>query len=136
MWIRYGFSVEMRINLKEFTIFTSWQSLGADNLEAAPLAVDDDIIYFGLTGFGILLLARHTSEIIDIWDADGSSGLPDNDVLSLHLDYYGGLIVGMEVPNSGGTSNQAMARWDGSDWEYFETDVPGGNNDPWKINDI
>ena len=126
----------MRINLQELSILSSWQSLGADNLEAAPLAVDEDIIYFGLTGFGILLIDRHTSEIIDIWDADGSSGLPDNDVLSLHLDYYGGLIVGMEVSNSGGTSNQAMARWDGSDWEYFETDVPGGNNDPWKINDI
>jgi ligand-binding sensor domain-containing protein len=126
----------MRINLQELSILSSWQSLGADNLEAAPIAVDQDIIYFGLTGFGILLIDRHTSEIIDIWDADGSSGLPDNDVLSLHLDYYGGLIIGMEVPNSGGTSNQAMARWDGSNWEYFETDVPGGNNDPFKINDI
>ena len=126
----------MRINLQELSILSSWQSLGADNLEAAPIAVDQDIIYFGLTGFGILLIDRHTSEIIDIWDADGTSGLPDNDVLSLHLDYYGGLIIGMEVPNSGGTSNQAMARWDGSNWEYFETDVPGGNNDPFKINDI
>ena len=126
----------MRINLQELSILSSWQSLGADNLEAAPIAVDEDIIYFGLTGFGILLIDRHTSEIIDIWDADGTSGLPDNDVLSLHLDYYGGLIIGMEVPNSGGTSNQAMARWDGSNWEYFETDVPGGNNDPFKINDI
>ncbi len=126
----------MRINLQDLSILSSWQSLGADNLEAAPVVVDDDIIYFGLTGFGILLIDRYTSEIIDIWDADGTSGLPDNDVLALHLDYYGGLIVGMEVPNSGGTSNQAMARWDGSGWEYFETDVPGGNNDPWKINDI
>ena len=126
----------MRIDLQELSILSSWKSLGADNLEAAPIAVDGDIIYFGLTGFGILLIDRYSSDIIDIWDADGSSGLPDNDVLALHLDYYGGLIVGMEVPNSGGTSNQAMARWDGSDWEYFETDVPGGNNDPWKINDI
>ena len=81
-------------------------------------------------------LTDTTGDIIDIWNAEGNSGLPDNDVLALHLDYYGGLIVGMEVPNSGGTSNQAMARWDGSSWEYFETDVPGGNNDPWKINDI
>ena len=104
----------MRINLQELSILSSWKSLGADNLEAAPIAVDGDIIYFGLTGFGILLIDRHTSEIIDIWDADGISGLPDNDVLSFHLDFYGGLIIGMEVPNSGGTSNQAMARWDGS----------------------
>jgi len=126
----------MRIDLQELSILSSWKSLGADNLEAAPIAVDGDTIYFGLTGFGILLIDRYSGDIIDIWDSDGNSGLPDNDVLSLHLDYYGGLIVGMEVPNSGGTSNQAMARWDGSSWEYFETDVPGGNNDPWKINDI
>ena len=126
----------MRIDLQELSILSSWKSLGADNLEAAPIAVDGDIIYFGLTGFGILLIDRYSGDIIDIWDAEGNSGLPDNDVLALHLDYFGGLIVGMEVPNSGGTSNQAMARWDGSSWEYFETDVPGGNNDPFKINDI
>ena len=126
----------MRIDLQELSILSSWKSLGADNLEAAPIAVDGDIIYFGLTGFGILLIDRYSGDIIDIWDADGNSGLPDNDVLSLHLDYFGGLIVGMEVPNSGGTYNGAMARWEGSIWEYFETNVPGGNNDPWKINDI
>ena len=51
----------MRINLQELSILSSWQSLGADNLEAAPIAVDEDIIYFGLTGFGILLIDRHTS---------------------------------------------------------------------------
>ena len=126
----------MRIDLQELSILSSWKSLGADNLEAAPIAIDGGTVYLGLTGFGILLLDRYTGDIIDIWNAEGNSGLPDNDVLALHLDYYGGLIVGMEVPNSGGTSNQAMARWDGSSWEYFETDVPGGNNDPFKINDI
>ena len=126
----------MRIDLQELSILSSWKSLGADNLEAAPIAVDGDIIYLGLTGFGILLIDRYSGDIIDIWDADGNSGLPDDDVLSLHIDYYGGLIVGMEVQNTGGTSNQAMARWDGSSWYYFETDIPGGNNDPWKINDI
>ena len=126
----------MRIDLQELSILSSWQSLGADDLDAAPIVVDGDVIYLGLTDFGILLIDRYTGDIIDMWTEDSNSGLPDNDVLSLHLDYYGGLLVGMEVQNNGASSNQGLSRWDGSSWAYFATSIPGGNNDPYAFYDI
>ena len=55
----------MRIDLMALQILGSWQSLGADNLEAAPIAVYDDTIYLGLPDFGILLLDRINGDIID-----------------------------------------------------------------------
>ena len=39
----------MRVNLYDVSILGSWQSLGADNLEATPVAVVDDTMYLGLT---------------------------------------------------------------------------------------
>ena len=124
----------MRINLYDVSIMGSWQSLGADNLEATPVAVDGDTIYLGLTDFGILVIDRLTGDITDHWTQEGS--LPDDDVLSLHLDYYGGLLVGSSVSNTGSTGNGGLARWDGSGWQLLETSIPGWNNDPYVFYDV
>ena len=74
----------MRVNLYDVSILGSWQSLGADNLEATPVVVVDDTMYLGLTGFGILVIDRLTGDISDHWTQSGN--LPDDDVLSLHMD--------------------------------------------------
>ena len=139
---RYGFAYiatpdagVMRINLYDMAIIGSWQSLGADNLDATPVAVDDDIIYLGLSDFGLLIIDRLTGDIIDLWTQDDGT-LPDDDVLSLHMDYQGELIVGASVSNSGATSNGGIARWDGSSWQQLETSIPGWNNDPFVFYDI
>ena len=89
----------MRLDLAELQILGSWQSLGADNLEAAPIAVDGDVIYLGLPDFGIMILDRINGDITDLLTV-GNSGLPDNDVLSLYI-YGGDLIVGSRVANTG-----------------------------------
>ena len=67
---RYGFAYiatpdagVMRINLYDMAIIGSWQSLGADNLDATPVALDDDIIYLGLSDFGLLIIDRLTGDI-------------------------------------------------------------------------
>ena len=124
----------MRINLYDVSILGSWQSLGADNLEATPVVVDGDTIYLGLTGFGILVIDRLTGDISDHWTQDGS--LPDDDVLSLHLDYYGGLLVGSSVSNTGASGNGGLARWDGGSWQQLGTSIPGWNNDPYVFYDV
>ena len=77
----------MRLDLAELQILGSWQSLGADNLEAAPIAVNGDVVYLGLPDFGIMILDRINGDITDLLTV-GNSGLPDNDVLSLYI--YGG----------------------------------------------
>ena len=124
----------MRINLHDSTILASWQSLGADNLEATPIAVDGNVMYLGLTGFGILVIDRITGDVIDHWTQSGN--LPDDDVLSLHLDYGGGLLAGSRVSNSGATSNGGLARWDGNSWQMLPTAIPGWSNDPFVFYDI
>ena len=40
----------MRIDLSTPAIIGSWQSLGVDNLDSTPVAVDGDVIYLGLPG--------------------------------------------------------------------------------------
>ncbi|RZP08347.1 MAG: hypothetical protein EVA35_03975, partial [Candidatus Poseidoniales archaeon] len=124
----------MRIDLHDLAILGSWQSLGADNLEATPVAVDGDTLYLGLTDFGILVIDRLTGDISDHWNQDGN--LPDDDVLSLHLDFGGGLLVGSRVSNTGATGNGGLARWDGNNWQILQTSIPGGNNDPYVFYDI
>ena len=100
----------MRVDLQDLTILGSWQSLGADNLYATPVAVDEDMIYLGLNGLGILVFDRLTGDISDFWNEDGN--LPDDDILSLKIDINGGLLVG---------ASGALARWDGSSWTTFTT---------------
>ena len=126
----------MRIDLSGPTIIGSWQSLGADNLEQTPVAVDGDTIYVGLPGFGILIIDRLTRDIIDLWTPDEQNGIPDADVNTIAIDYYGGLLVGSEVQNTGANSNGGIARWDGSSWELLPTSIPGWGNDPFEFYDI
>jgi len=125
----------MRIDLMALQILGSWQSLGADNLEAAPIAVDEDVIYLGLPDFGILLLDRINGDIIDYWEPGGSNGLPDDDVLSLHM-LGSELVVGSRVSNTGAQSNGGLAIWDGASWEQLPTSIQGWNNDPYVFYDI
>ncbi len=125
----------MRINLYDLSILGSWQSLGADNLDATPVAVDGDIVYLGLSDFGLLVIDRLTGDVSDLWSQDDGT-LPDDDVLSLHIDYQGDLIVGSSVSNTGATSNGGIARWDGSNWQSLETSIQGWNNDPYVFYDI
>ena len=124
----------MRINLYDVSILGSWQSLGADNLEATPVAVDGDTMYLGLSGFGILVIDRLTGDISDHWTQDGN--LPDDDVLSMHMDYNGGLLVGSSVSNTGASGNGGIARWDGSNWQVLPTSIPGWSNDPYVFYDV
>ena len=130
----------MRIDLYGPTIIGSWQSLGADNLDATPLAVDGDIIYLGLPGFGLLIIDRITGEISDLWTEEDPNSIPDNDVISLSLDFYGGLLVGSDTNTNNNCWNRGdcgeLARWDGSQWELLPTSIPGGNNDPYAFYDI
>ena len=101
----------MRVELSTSTIIGSWQSLGADDLESTPVAVDDDVIYIGLYEFGILVVDRLTGDISDFWNQDTNS-LPDDDVLSLEMDQFGGLLVGSEG---------SFSRYDGSTWTTMTT---------------
>ena len=130
----------MRIDLNGPTIIGSWQSLGADNLEATPIAVDGDIIYLGLPGFGLLVIDRITGEISDLWTEEDPNSIPDNDVISLSLDFYGGLLVGSDTNTNNNCWNRGdcgeLARWDGNQWELLPTSIPGGNNDPYAFYDI
>ena len=124
----------MRVNLYDVSILGSWQSLGADNLEATPVAVVDDTMYLGLTGFGVLVIDRLTGDISDHWTQSGN--LPDDDVLSLHIDYNGGLLVGSSVSNTGASGNGGLARWDGGNWQVLPTSIPGWGNDPYVFYDV
>ena len=126
----------MRIDLSGPTVIGSWQSLGADNLESTPVAVDGDTIYLGLPGLGILVIDRLTRDIINLWTPDEQNGIPDADVNTLAIDYYGGLLVGSEVQNSGANSNGGLARWDGTSWELLPTSIPGWSNDPFEFYDV
>ena len=125
----------MRVDLYDQSILGSWQSLGADNLDATPVAVDDDIIYLGLSDFGLLLIDRLTGDISGFWNQDDGT-LPDDDVLSLHIDFQGDLLVGASVSNTGATGNGGISRWDGTTWQQLETSIPGWNNDPYVFYDI
>ena len=135
-YIATGDQGVMRIDLSGPTIIGSWQSLGVDNLDATPLAVDGDTIYLGLPGLGVLIIDRLTSDIIDLWTPDDPNGIPDADVNTLAIDYYGGLLVGSEVQNSGANSNGGLARWDGTSWELLPTSIPGWSNDPYEFYDV
>ena len=126
----------MRIELSTPAIIGSWQSLGMDNLDSTPVAVDGDVIYLGLPGLGILLIDRLTSDILDLWTPDDPNGIPDEDVNTISLDFYGGLLVGSEVQNSGSNANGGLARWDGSTWDLLPTSIPGWNNDPFEFYDV
>ena len=126
----------MRIDLSTPEIIGSWQSLGVDNLDSAPVAVDGEIIYLGLPGLGILLIDRLTGDTVDLWTPDDPNGIPDEDVNTLSLDFYGGLLVGSEVQNSGSNANGGLARWDGSTWDLLPTSIPGWNNDPFEFYDV
>ena len=126
----------MRIELSTPEIIGSWQSLGVDNLDTAPVVVDGEVIYLGLPGLGILLIDRLTSDIVDLWTPDDPNGIPDEDVNTLALDFFGGLLVGSEVQNTGANSNGGLARWDGSNWQLLPTSIPGWNNDPFEFYDV
>ena len=126
----------MRIDLSTPAIIGSWQSLGVDNLESTPVAVDGDVIYLGLPGLGVLLIDRLTSDILDLWTPDDPNGIPDEDINTLSLDFYGGLLIGSEVQNSGANANGGLARWDGSTWDLLPTSIPGWNNDPFEFYDV
>ncbi|MBR41249.1 MAG: hypothetical protein CMA89_05140 [Euryarchaeota archaeon] len=126
----------MRIDLGTPAIIGSWQSLGVDNLDATPVAVDGEVIYLGLPGLGVLLIDRLTSDIVDLWTPDDPNGIPDEDVNTLSLDFYGGLLIGSEVQNSGASANGGLARWDGSTWDLLPTSIPGWNNDPFEFYDV
>ena len=126
----------MRIDLSIPSIIGSWQSLEVDNLDATPIAVDGDEIYLGLKGLGILIIDRLTRDIVDLWTPDDPNGIPDEDVNSISVDFYGGILIGSEVQNTGANSNGGLARWDGSNWNYLPTSIPGWNNDPFEFYDI
>ena len=126
----------MRLDLSTPSIIGSWQSLGVDNLDSTPIAVDGDTIYLGLPGLGILIIDRLTRDIIDLWTPDDPNGIPDDDVNTLSIDFYGGLLVGSEVQNSGANSNGGLARWDGNGWSLLPTSIPGWNNDPFEFYDV
>ena len=126
----------MRIDLSTPAIIGSWQSLGVDNLESTPVAVDGEVIYLGLPGLGVLLIDRLTSDILDLWTPDDPNGIPDEDINTLSLDFYGGLLIGSEVQNSGANANGGLARWDGSTWDLLPTSIPGWNNDPFEFYDV
>ena len=126
----------MRIDLSIPSIIGSWQSLGVDDLDSAPVAVDGDRIYLGLHGLGVLIFDRLTSDIIDLWTPDDPNGIPDEDVNTLSIDFYGGLLVGSEVQNTGANSNGGLVRWDGNNWDYLPTNIPGWNNDPYEFYDV
>ncbi len=130
----------MRLDLNSLDILGSWQSLGADNLDSAPVVVDGDIIYLGLPGFGLLLIDRITGEILDLWTEDDPNSIPDNDIISLSLDFYGGLLVGSDTDRNNNCWNRGdcgeLARWDGNQWELLPTEIPGGNNDPYAFYDM
>lgn len=101
----------MRVAISNSSIMGSWQSLGADDLDATPVAVDGDIVYLGLYDFGILVIDRITGDITEFWNDDAGT-LPDDDVLSLEMDDFGGLLVG---------ARGEMSRYDGVTW----TNLPG-----------
>ena len=126
----------MRLDLSAPSIIGSWQSLGVDNLDSTPIAVDGDTIYLGLNGLGILIIDRLTRDIINLWTPDDPNGIPDDDVNTLSIDFYGGLLVGSEVQNSGANSNGGLARWDGNSWDLLPTSIPGWNNDPFEFYDV
>ena len=115
----------MRVELSTSAIIGSWQSLGADNLDSTPIAVDDDIVYIGLFDFGILVIDRMTGDITEHWNQD-SNTLPDDDVHSLQMDDYGGLLVGAQG---------AFSRYDGSAWHTM-TSSGGWWNRPTVFYDV
>ena len=119
----------MRVDLSIPSIIGSWQSLGVDNLDSTPIAVDGYEIYLGLPGLGILVIDRLTKDIIDLWTPEDPNGIPDEDVNAISIDFFGGILVGSEVQNTGANSNGGLARWDGSNWNYLPTSIPGWNND-------
>ena len=126
----------LRIDLYGKAVLGSWQSLGIDGVESAPVAVDGDRVFFGLKGLGILVINRITGDIMDIWTPDDPNGIPDADINTLSMDYFGGLLVGSEVQNTGAGSNGGLARWDGTSWELLPTSIPGRNNDPFEFYDV
>ena len=85
---------------------------------------------------GILIIDRLTRDIIDLWTPDGPNGIPDEDVNAISIDFFGGILVGSEVQNTGANSNGGLARWDGSNWNYLPTSIPGWNNDPFEFYDV
>jgi len=111
----------MRFDLTSDTLLSSWNSLGADDLENAPIATDGSTVWLGLDGFGVLVYDRLTGEITDHWMARGNGGggsassIPSNNVRALHLDSNGGVIIG---------TAQGMARWDGQNIVQFNTGRP------------
>ena len=80
-------------------------------MDATPVAVDGDIVYIGLYEFGILVVDRLTGDISDLWNQDTNT-LPDDDVLSLEMDDFGGLLVGTQG---------SFSRYDGSTWTTLTT---------------
>ena len=64
----------------------------------------------------------------------------DNDIISLSLDFYGGLLVGSDTNTNNNCWNRGdcgeLARWDGNQWELLPTSIPGSNNDPYAFYDI
>ena len=135
-YIATGEQGVMRIDLSGPNIIGSWQSLEVDNLDSTPIAVDGGTIYLGLPGLGILVIDRFTKDIINLWTPDQPDGIPDADVNTILIDYYGGLLVGSEVQNTGANSNGGLARWDGSGWELLPTSIQGWNNDPFEFYDL
>ena len=124
----------MRYDLTTDTVLSSWNSLGADNLNSAPIATDGSTIYLGLEGFGVLVYDRVSGDIIDHWMAptngagqvNQATRLPSNNVRSLHSDANGGVIIG---------TSQGMARWNGQSIQEFNAGRPTWNS-PREFNSV
>ena len=121
----------MRIDLTTNEVIGSWQSLGADELDWAPIASDGTTVWLGLDGFGVLVYDRVTGEVIDRYTSGGGGNQPgqgspmqSNDVFSVEADPYGGVLVGTSFglerfANGQGSSVSQQGRF--APREFFDT---------------
>ena len=127
----------MRIDLTTNEVIGSWQSLGADELDWAPIASDGTTVWLGLDGFGVLVYDRVTGEVIDRYTSGGGGNQPgqgspmqSNDVFSVEADPYGGVLVGTSFglerfANGQGSSVSQQGRF--APREFFDTHSDSGS---------
>ena len=125
----------MRIDLTTNEVIGSWQSLGADELDWAPIASDGTTVWLGLDGFGVLVYDRVTGEVLDRYTASTGNGnqgsvMQSNDVFSVEADPYGGVLVGTSFglerfANGQGSSVSQQGRF--TPREFFDTHSDSGS---------
>ena len=125
----------MRIDLTTNEVIGSWQSLGADELDWAPIASDGTTVWLGLDGFGVLVYDRVTGEVLDRYTSGGGNqpgqgAMQSNDVFSVEADPYGGVLVGTSFglerfSNGQGSSVSQQGRF--TPREFFDTHSDSGS---------